>query len=576
MKLPPNICFDISRAYIDDNRAALGEEIYKVLSGWIRSRSLPHLTSTMSLLDPLHSMGPEVCRHLMQVEAFFKKNAAFSDEERCGAAAMTGFLQAEQKCRITNRRLDHYFVQRDRLDPDLDKQMKRASRYVQRVLGSHQTFMNSIPENIRVTSGATATLSRKEALPPFKVNPRTVATTQSIPYLVALGKYYGYKVRPKPLDVNRVEFVPKNWKTHRTIACEPDGVLPLQLAFDSYAKRRLRLKTGIDLSDQSRNQELAKEGSENGTLSTVDLSAASDTLAYNTVMWLIPHEWVAFLEAIRSKHGQLPNGELIKYAKFSSMGNGVTFVLESLIFAAACYAIGSEKFRVYGDDIIVETELYSKLERFLRFLGFSINDSKSHYRGPFRESCGGNYYNGVDVTPFYIREMDSRKSNLSHLCNGLMSISWPGSCLGEIALKLVQDARLPLVPYTENTTYGIWIDPHTAWSRGMIKRRHNIVQFWGLLPKARTIRVDDSRALFLWHLDASRRHIVQWSASNLGLVKGIKHTFEQDEARAIIRSRSPSGRVRYRLRWVNWVIPVTAVPLHIYMWSDALVRPLEG
>jgi hypothetical protein len=95
--------------------------------------------------------------------------------------------------------------------------------------------------------------------------------------------------------------VPKNWKTFRTIACEPDGALPFQLAFDTFAKRRLRAR-GINLSDQSRNQLLAKEGSINGSLATIDLSSASDTVAFNTVALLFPTEWFDVLNAFRSTH----------------------------------------------------------------------------------------------------------------------------------------------------------------------------------------------------------------------------------------------------------------------------------
>jgi hypothetical protein len=291
MKLTPNIWFDVCRSYIEDNKAALTDVDYKKVSGWIRSRNLQRLASAASVLDPTHSMGRDRLRVLLQVEAFFKKNAAYADGTICDAAALRSFRASEKLCRITNRRLDHYYIHRDRLDPDVEKWMVRAEAYVRRVLGPFSRFVDALPGEVRLTSGATATRSRKEALPVLKVHPKIPTTTGAIPYVDAIARWYGYKVSPRPLDCNRVEFVPKNWKTSRTIACEPDGSLPLQLAFDSYVKRRLRLVAGIDLRLQSRNQDLAKEGSLTDALCTVDLSAASDTIAYNAVAWLLPLRW---------------------------------------------------------------------------------------------------------------------------------------------------------------------------------------------------------------------------------------------------------------------------------------------
>jgi hypothetical protein len=224
-------------------------------------------------------------------------------------------------------------------------------------------------------------------LPFRKVKEQGTTTPGLVPYCEALGKYYGQNdLSVIPSNVNRVEFVPKSWKTDRTIACEPEWALPLQLAFDSYVKRRLR-KRGIDLSDQTRNQRLAYEGSISNNYSTIDLSAASDTVSYNTVAWLLPRPWFLYLARARSSFGRVSlNGDYIKYAKFSSMGNGATFCLETLIFASACYAVGSRTFSVYGDDIIIEPKHVPDLLALLAFLGFSVNREKSHIDGPFLKS----------------------------------------------------------------------------------------------------------------------------------------------------------------------------------------------
>jgi hypothetical protein len=442
----------------------------------------------------------------MQVEAFFKKNAVFSEPEKCRAAALSSFLEGERICRIANRRLDHYYIQRERLAPDLEKWLSRMEKDIDRILGPVLPFLESIPEMVRVTAGATASKSRREALPFRRISKRVACTRKCAPYLDALSQYWGYgNLRPKLIEANRVEFVPKNWKTDRTIACEPEGNVFLQLAVDKYIKRRLR-RVGIDLTDQSQNQEKARKGSEDGGLSTVDLSMASDTLAYNTVAWLFPKSWFDLLCAIRSSKasGKVPELNL-RYAKFSSMGNGCTFTVETLVFAAACRAVGSKEYSVYGDDIVIETEYFDNLRKLLRFLGFSFNSQKSFNTGPFRESCGTNWFQGVDITPIYVRNIDRRKAVLCHLVNSLAAVARPLGHLWEILVSLVEDQGLPFVPYNENTMSGVWVTPHEAYGLGLLRTPHRgkdawIPKFKAYVPKTRAGRNRDVRSLFLWHL----------------------------------------------------------------------------
>jgi hypothetical protein len=207
---------------------------------------------------------------------------------------------------------------------------------------------------------------------------------------------------------NRVVTVPKNRKTDRTIAIEPRMNIYIQKGIGHMMRVRLRRK-GINLNDQRINQEYARVGSITGEYATVDLSMASDTVARVVPHLLLPEAWVLALEQCRSPFGLLPSGKYIKYQKFSSMGNGYTFELESLIFSALCEAIiyihGEEgdRFSVYGDDIIFPSRLVDQLMSYLDWLGFMPNQKKTHVAGPYRESCGKHYFSGSDVTPFYIR-----------------------------------------------------------------------------------------------------------------------------------------------------------------------------
>lgn len=225
---------------------------------------------------------------------------------------------------------------------------------------------------------------------------------------------------------NRVTYVPKDAKKDRTIAAEPLMNGYIQKGLGGVIRRRLRRvrmsrtsKECIDLNDQTRNQRLAKEGSLSGRFATLDLRAASDSVSLRLCEMLLPDDWFGAICATRSPLGVLPSGEIQHYSKVSSMGNGCTFELESLIFLAICRAcitvLGFEEHQwtreahdlvsVYGDDIIVHRAAVPTVRWMLEFCGFELNAEKSFWTGPFRESCGKHYFSGVDVTPFYLRKL---------------------------------------------------------------------------------------------------------------------------------------------------------------------------
>lgn len=554
---PIEFTYGICRRYLQDRQSTLPSDVFDLLLGKTRQRDLAFLASCSDQFPP-NLVSGEAWRTLMQVEAFFKKNKSFSSPDG-EAAALRTFERGERICRITNRRLDHYYIQRARLAPDLDLWVSRMEKDIYRIMGNHVQFLERLPGLVRVTAGATSSRSRRSSVPFMKVSKRPVCTARSVPYLNALSRYWGYgNIRPRLTTTNRVELVPKNWKTDRTIACEPEGNVFLQLAFDEYMKGRLR-RVGIDLSNQGRNQELAREGSVSGELATLDLSMASDTLSYNTVAWLLPQHWFSIVSDFRSP---CANGKYQgKYAKFSSMGNGTTFPLETLVFTAACRAVGSKRYSVYGDDIIIETELVNDLTKLLRFLGFILNTEKSHTKGPFRESCGANWYQGVDVTPFYVRDIDRRKAVLCHLVNGLISVAEPWGRVWDFLADLTVQERLPLVPVNDDSMSGIWVSAHHAYDMNLFRRGRRakpfILQFKAYKVKNIQRVNSDSRSLFLWHLGASRN---------------------KDRKTHLSSSGYTTSSHKYVRKWVHWIAPVTGVDRStIFWWSDhVLARRKAG
>lgn len=215
---------------------------------------------------------------------------------------------------------------------------------------------------------------------------------------------------------SKLSTVPKNEDTMRTIAIEPSGNMCMQLAAGTYLEGTLR-HIGLDIKKQQPlNKALARLGSFDGSLATLDLSSASDHISPDLVRALFPREWYDLLMEIRSPTIRV-NGEFIEQNMMSTMGNGFTFPLMTLIIVSLIYAnkrishsgpslfINWSDTAVYGDDIIIPVKEYLSVVDVLQRAGFVVNKDKSYGSGPFRESCGGDYWDGVDITPFYVQSL---------------------------------------------------------------------------------------------------------------------------------------------------------------------------
>lgn len=212
------------------------------------------------------------------------------------------------------------------------------------------------------------------------------------------------------VEGNRIGFVPKDSTVDRSIAIEPLLNLRLQLGVDGFIRRKLK-RYDIDLDSQEKNQVLASLGSEVSGVNryaTIDLSAASDSVSTKVCEMLLPSEWYSFLMKLRSPSGFIKGHGNLIYEKISSMGNGFTFVLESLIFASLIFGVlkieqGNidpvKDFAVYGDDLIVPERHYDKIVYILQCAGFTVNLSKSFKSGIVKESCGTDWFQGYLVRP---------------------------------------------------------------------------------------------------------------------------------------------------------------------------------
>jgi len=218
-----------------------------------------------------------------------------------------------------------------------------------------------------------------------------------------------------------LSFVPKDNRISRVICTEPSLNMYYQLGLKTVLERRIKSFLEIDFStQQSYNRKMALRSSLDDSLATIDLSSASDSVSVKMLKWALPRQFFDLLMLLRSPNTKLPSGELLPLEMISSMGNGFTFPLQTLIFAAvlrSVYTVMGEipvtyqedpekaNYGVYGDDIICSSSSARMVIRVLNLLGFSVNIEKSFLTGYFKESCGLDAYKGHNVRGFYLKKI---------------------------------------------------------------------------------------------------------------------------------------------------------------------------
>jgi len=361
-------------------------------------------------------------------------------------AALSAFKKAELSCSETNERL----VGEQVGVPAVEAVMSLARRKISRTIGvldpaagERGLTFAALRDACKWGPGATFSLSGEDATAADKICESRISVTPSaMPLLrkVMIDDYHWHHARgimsEGPCSLLSTEFnlvkgsriavVPKNAKTDRTIGIEPTGNLFLQLGIGSYIRSQL-LRVGVNLNDQRRNQNLARRAVGEG-LATVDLRSASDSISVQAVLQLFPLEWVELLESVRSPF-YLLEGNWYPFEKWSSMGNGYTFELESLMFWALASSVtdylgASGAVSVYGDDIILPSECVPLLQEVLSWLGFEMNMSKSFSTGLFRESCGIHVFDGHDVTPIYQKEVPDVLEEVHRLANRIGRLAY--------------------------------------------------------------------------------------------------------------------------------------------------------
>jgi hypothetical protein len=343
--------------------------------------------------------------------------------------AFAKFHEFEALCKQTNSRFRN--LQLDPLYAGRAVWLHSAViRKIERILGEFSSEeMFSHPD---WGPGASTLIKRRDASPARKFQYET-GITRDLENLIPLsilkaayplwGKHLEEVGYPTYQIGNKVITVSKDASTNRVIAVEPGINLWFQLAIGRMIGRRLR-RCGIDLRYQSKNQRLAYKGSLSNLIATVDLSSASDSISKSVVEELIPPRWFSVMDSCRSHYGS-QSGRVFKWNKFSSMGNGFTFQLESLIFYAVAFCCTEylnqdvSLVSAYGDDVLLPSVCFELFQEMMDFYGFRVNGKKSHHDSPFRESCGAHYYWGVDVKPIYLKDRVTSILSIYRLANAI-------------------------------------------------------------------------------------------------------------------------------------------------------------
>jgi len=285
---------------------------------------------------------------------------------------------------------------------------------------------------------------------------------------------------------NRWSTVPKNNLKDRSICLEPLCNMLVQRAVGLGVRACLKDKLGIDLdylADVHRNR------ISDPKVATIDLSDCSDTISLWLIKYLLPRRVLSKVLACRSDMTLGPDDNFYVVFKVSSMGNGFTFDLMTLILTALTKSFDLSA-SVFGDDIICQNQYADEIIQNLSIAGFRVNLDKTYIRSDYRESCGAHFIDGYGyVTVFDLRWL-RYPHDLIVACNKVAILSsiyggpfetlrtkiWscvPRSLLGATTSRLVvSTGRPPSYELDSYVRYGppVQVDPSPSLLKRI--RRH--------------------------------------------------------------------------------------------------------
>lgn len=365
------------------------------------------------------------------------------------AAAVDSWRQGEVDCFRSNERLSPYLegITHPSVNADVLRHIGAIREKIYNVLGKAPAM-----DRLKPRHGPGATFSDKSLASTVadKMNFEPSMTRSALWFLpdwfgTAWGREASVRgLYPVYVRGNRFSVADKDATKHRPIGMEPSVNVFYQLGVFEEIVSALK-GVGIDIQNgKAIHIAAACEASITGKSATLDLKNASGSVCYNLVKLLTPPDWFALMDELRSPFTRMDENHCkrllpscrkgshwARLEQFSSMGNGYTFGLETLLFwAIADYACSQvvddgtmEKTLVYGDDIIVDTRGVEAVTSCLRFFGLTLNLEKSFWEGKFRESCGGDFWNGRNVRPYFQKESPDEPQQLIAAVNQIRRVA---------------------------------------------------------------------------------------------------------------------------------------------------------
>lgn len=366
--------------------------------------------------DPVRYRKARIAVDIVKKADYIKLHDSEYREREC----LLKWFEAEKACRDTNRRIPWLGKKHSMWPEHIEKYMFRARKICHRILGKSPIECSDWFEGFG--PGATLSNSRAESAVIYKLTNKPSITEGAIWFYPALPRrlraVWGPLDSWEVSEAGRFSTVPKSYKIDRAIMIEPLVNAAIQRSLGVQIAHRLKPFLGDIRHLPERHKELARIGSLTGQYATLDMSAASDTIATEFVRFMLPPDWfrvlnyartpcVSFDERLWTRNDALFRSygveTIHRLEKFSSMGNGFTFELETLLF----YSLAKATARFassFGDDMIVDSASVGDTMEVLKYAGFTLNAEKSFWRGLFRESCGGDYLNGIYVKGETLKE----------------------------------------------------------------------------------------------------------------------------------------------------------------------------
>ena len=349
---------------------------------------------------------------------------------------------------------------------------------------------------------------------------------------------------------SRLKAVPKTFGKPRLICIEENEMQYLQqglksLMYDVIENHPLT-KGKVNFTRQDINQNLALESSASRENSTIDMSEASDRISRLLVEKIFSKcpIMLHYLKLLSTRIITIDDKDY-HCNKFSPMGSGICFPVMSIVHWSLIRAIMElsstlndhiDSLHVYGDDIIISSKSHTAITTILPRFGMKLNVNKSYASSFFRESCGMDAYNGVRVTPVYLKYTPTivmgPAATMSTIAveNQLYEAGYKNAARairGMTAVTGYSEVGTPPLSWKRNCNVTIEDLYRKRYNRSLQATQYRVRMIVSKNTKDQKVSICDEQALLRYYLQKAEEHDDKWAHVDLKFKWGwvSKHDF---------------------------------------------------